>query len=99
MSSVYFNTADTHSLEACGFKLVRGGTHNSRTMMLAELQMVLRAVDENATAPDYAEAIVTRNVLAKDTVSTRKKTLEHLKDSTPSHPRHPSSEFSAAFIA
>jgi len=80
MSSIYFNTADFHSLEAFGFKLIRGGAHNSRTMMLAELEMVLRAVDENAIAPDYAEAILTRNVLAKDTVSTRKKTLSHLKE-------------------
>ena len=80
MSSAYFNASNTASLEAFGFKLIRGGAHNSRTMMLAELEMILRAVDENATAPDYAEAILTRNVLAKDTVSTRKKTLSHLKE-------------------
>ncbi len=80
MSSVYFNTADTHSLEAYGFKLTKGGAHNSRTMMLAELEMALRAVEETASAPEYTEAILIQNVLAKDTDSTRKKTLSHLKE-------------------
>ena len=48
MSSAYFNLSNTASLEAFGFRITKGGAHTSRTMMLAELELVLRAVPENA---------------------------------------------------
>jgi hypothetical protein len=80
MSSIYFNTADFHSLEAFGFRITKGGAHTSRTMMLAELELVLCAVPEDAPADAYTAAIVENNALAKDTVSSRKKSLSHLKE-------------------
>lgn len=63
-----------------GMKLTDGGTHISRTMMLAEIGRVLAAVPGNASANDYAAAVVDRNVTGKSTDSTRKKTLRHLRE-------------------
>jgi len=89
MSSVYFNTANTASLEAFGFRTVKGGAHTSRTMMLAELELILRAVPEDAPTEVYTEAIVEKNALEKDTVSSRRKSLSHLKELYTLSPKNP----------
>lgn len=68
------------ALEAFGFKFSAGGAHISRTMMLAELTSVLAAVPVGANALDYRAAILQRNVLGKNTDSTRKESLRRLRE-------------------
>lgn len=72
--------AATPALEQFGLKFSGGGSHISRTMMLAELEAVLFAVSAGTSAGDYREAILARNVLAKTTDSTRQKSLRHLRE-------------------
>jgi hypothetical protein len=67
-------------LGGIGFRLIKGGAHTSRTMMLAELEALLRAVPQGGAAEDYADAVLERNVLSKETVSSRRKSLSHLKE-------------------
>lgn len=52
--------------------------HASRTVMLAELRMLLEAVPASARRADYRAAVVDENVLLKPTTRTRKKTFELL---------------------
>lgn len=47
------------------------GVHTARTMMLAELRLLLAAVDAAASPSDYRQAVVEENVLHKKTASTR----------------------------
>lgn len=68
------------TLEGFGLKFTPGGAHISRTMMLAELQSLLSAVSPDATAAEYRDAIVLNNVLGKTTVTTRQKSLRHLRE-------------------
>jgi hypothetical protein len=68
------------SREAFGFKFTEGGAHISRTMMLAELGALLDSVPLGSPAAAYQAAVLEQNVLAKSTVSTRQKTLRHLKE-------------------
>ena len=72
--------AGTPALESFGFKFSDGGAHISRTMMLSELEAVLAAVPAGSSPDAYRTAILGRNVLAKTTDSTRKKTLRHLRE-------------------
>jgi hypothetical protein len=70
----------SEALKLFGFKFPPGGPHISRTMMLAELELLLAAIPIDAPAGGYSDAIVSRNVLGKDTESTRLKTLRHLRE-------------------
>ena len=74
------DSSAARGLEAFGMKLSAGGAHISRTMMLQEISAVLAAVPGGASASDYREQIVDRNVLGKTTDSTRLKTLRHLRE-------------------
>ena len=67
-------------LERFGLKFSDGGPHISRTMMLAELTTVLGAMKRGASADDYREAILVRNVLSKATISTRGESLRRLRE-------------------
>ena len=67
--------AGSPGLENFGLKFSGGGAHISRTMMLSELEKVLSAVSFGASAADYREAILERNVLGKTTDTTRQKSL------------------------
>ena len=67
-------------LEKFGFKFSSGGAHVSRTMMLAELALVLANVSQGSEIADYREAILRSNVLSKTTNSTRQKSLRHLRE-------------------
>jgi hypothetical protein len=67
-------------LERFGFKFSSGGAHISRTMMLAELRVVLDDVPKGSSAADYREAILERNVLGKTTDSTRRESLRRLRE-------------------
>ena len=66
--------------EAVGFRLGAKGTHSSRTIMLAELEAVLKAIPTDATHTDYASAIVEANCLLKATVATRRISVQRLRE-------------------
>lgn len=63
-----------------GFSNEPAGTHGSRTIMLSELRTLLDACPLDATYADYQQAIVEENVLAKQTVTTRKESLRRLRE-------------------
>ena len=65
---------------AAGFRFGHIGTHTSRTIMLHELTAVLAAVPFNGKPDDYLAAIVEENCLGKQTVSTRRLTLQRLRE-------------------
>lgn len=65
---------------AAGLSNEPAGTHTSRTIMLDELGVLLASCRADATYEDYATAIVDANVLRKATLSTRKKSLRHLRE-------------------
>ncbi len=68
------------ALGQAGFKFAAGGSHISRTLMLAELRLVLDAVPMGSTPEGYRTAILVQNALAKRTESTRQKSLRHLRE-------------------
>lgn len=68
------------SAQQYGFNTTPGGTHTSRTIMLAELRMLLAAVPADAPFGDYEAAIVDSNILLKGTVSTRRRSLRGLRE-------------------
>jgi hypothetical protein len=57
--------------EKAGFRLGAKGTHSSRTIMLAELTVMLDTAPETATRAEYAAAILEDNCLSKATAATR----------------------------
>ncbi len=65
---------------AAGFRFGRIGTHTSRTIMLEELSAVLGTVPMNGKPSEYVAAIVEENCLGKQTVSTRRLTLQRLRE-------------------
>ena len=65
---------------AHGFANGPGGAHTSRTMMLAELELLLAACPPDATYQDYQTAILDDNVLLKRTASTRRESLRRLRE-------------------
>lgn len=72
--------AASPALESFGLKFSPGGAHISRTMMLVELEAVLAAVPVGSATADYRDAILQRNVLGKNTDSTRKESLRRLRE-------------------
>ena len=64
------------TMAAFGFRLNRGGAHQSKTMMLAELQALL--VTPSRAPKAMRDAVVVDNVLGKRTANTRKLTYRHL---------------------
>ena len=68
------------ALAQAGCKFTPGGSHISRTIMLAELRQVLDAVPSGSPPDTYRSAILTLNVLGKGTESTRQKSLRHLRE-------------------
>ena len=63
-----------------GFRWGEIGTHTSRTIMLEDLECLLKATDPQASRKDYANAVVEENCLGKRTASTRKISLQHLRE-------------------
>lgn len=55
-------------------------THASRTMMFAELSLLLEAVPAGSPPNDYVQAVTDENVLLKAAASNRKKSLRHLRE-------------------
>lgn len=63
-----------------GFVNPPGGTHTSRTMMLAELRLLLAACPADATFADYSAAILDDNALRKETQSNRHRSLRSQRE-------------------
>jgi len=57
--------------ERLGFRSGKTGVHNSRTLTLRDLRVVLEEVPSDATNAAYRSAIKEDNILSKDTGSTR----------------------------
>lgn len=63
-----------------GFDNGPGGPHASRTLMLAELRLLLAACPSSAAYPEYGAAILEHNVLLKRTQATRRESLRRLRE-------------------
>ena len=63
-----------------GFVNDAGGAHSSRTMMLADLRLLLAACPQSASLEEYKSAIVDENVLLKKTVATRKISFRRMRE-------------------
>jgi len=61
-----------------GFKTGDRGVMTSRTIMLAELRALLACTPLEARKPDYQDAIIGENVLAKRSLSNRRSTAKRL---------------------
>ena len=75
-----FTQEQREALTQAGYKFTAGGSHSSRTLMLAELKAVLDAVPTGTESEGYRSAVVTHNVLGKGTESTRQKSIRHLRE-------------------
>ena len=64
--------------ELLGFSTNRTGGHLARSMMLAELKILVSVLPPEASLDDFAAAIVRDNILAKPTAASREKSLRHL---------------------
>jgi len=65
---------------SAGLRNETTGTHTTRTLMLEDLRTLFQAVKPEAPYADYVRAVVDENVLRKATVTTRRKSLRHLRE-------------------
>lgn len=65
-------------LNALGFRFGASGGLLSRTMMLAELKLILGGTRESASLAEISEVVLTDNLLGKPTSASRRKSLDHL---------------------
>jgi len=56
------------------------GAHSSRTMMLADLRLLLAACPQSSSLEEYRSAIIDENVLLKKTVATRKVSFRWMRE-------------------
>ncbi len=63
-----------------GFRIGDKGTHTSRTIMLDEITTLLGTVPDQALWEDYVNCVVNDNCLGKRTLSTRKLTIQRLRE-------------------
>lgn len=61
-----------------GFKFGKNGTHAARTMMLDDLRVLLSSRPVEAEQKDYADAVVSDNLLGKPTKKARELAFRHL---------------------
>ncbi len=61
-----------------GFRDGNRGTHSCRTMMLADLQILLDANQSGTSRNDYKNAMIENNILGKRTASTRRLSAQRL---------------------
>lgn len=74
-------TSDVHSFSVrLGFRFGDKGTQSSRTIMFDELRFLLNAVPGNRDRLDYEKAVLEDNCLGKQTLSTRKLSLQRLSE-------------------
>jgi len=73
----WFSTsADPARLLKFGFRTLGGGAHQSKTMMLKELDAILAT--SNTTADELKYAAIDENLMDKSTANTRRLTFRHL---------------------
>lgn len=75
-----FDAISPEKAKALGFRFGERGTHTSRTVMFAELEMLLSAVPGNVTRDEYAKAVIDDNCLIKRTVATRRLSFQRLSE-------------------
>lgn len=63
-----------------GYRLGERGTHSSRTLMLAELSLLLESVPGEASPAAYRDAVLNENCLGKPTAATRAISFQRLKE-------------------
>lgn len=68
------------NLESLGYKTGKSGAHAARSMMIAELTMLLDAHPEGAELTRLKEDIEVFNILHKSTTNSRRLTYRHLVD-------------------
>jgi hypothetical protein len=61
-------------------KTASGGTHTSRTMMLAELRRLLASRPATASVGEFRNAVLDENVLGKASQSGRQRALRYLRE-------------------
>jgi hypothetical protein len=66
--------------ESVGFRSGASSAHTSRTMMLAELTLVLNGVDAKVPAEGYRSAIIEDSILGKPTRTTRERSAKRLSE-------------------
>jgi len=66
--------------ERLGFRIGDRGTHSSRTIMLAELRLLLNTLPPDAPKRAHFDAIIRDNILGKRTVSTREYSARRLSE-------------------
>jgi hypothetical protein len=66
--------------ELFGLRYGNKGAHSSRTIMLAELRLLLEAVPGDMQRNDYARAVLSDNCLGKRTTATRKLSFQRLSE-------------------
>ncbi len=57
-----------------------GGATTSHTIVVSALQLLLAEVGPRADAADYERAVLEENVLGKDTIGSRRRTLRYLRE-------------------
>jgi hypothetical protein len=65
---------------AIGFRTGRKGVHNTRSMMLADLDTLLAETSADTSAEAYRRLVVEDNVLGKTTDSTRRYTAQRMRE-------------------
>lgn len=78
MGKLLADARKTKLPDALGFREGISSVHTSRTMMFADLSLVLEHVEKNAKADEYLAAVVGHNVLGKPTQTTRKRSAQRL---------------------
>lgn len=68
--------ADPSRLSKFGFRLSGGGAHQSKTMMLQELEALLP--DNHTTGDELKHAAIEENRMGKSTANTRRLTFRHI---------------------
>src|SRR5258708_8408477 len=68
------------SVDEFGFFKEPVSVHSGRTMMLADLRLLLAAYPQTASLSEYQAAIIEENVLLKRTVATRRASFLKLRD-------------------
>ena len=63
-----------------GYRSGDRGTHSSRTIMLAELSLLLESVPGEAILAEYRDAVLIENCLGKHTAATRAISFQRLKE-------------------
>ena len=72
--------SENESATRFGYRYGPKGTHTTRTIMLDEFVMLLESVPPTGTADDYSDATVEGNVTDKKTSSTRRNTIQRLRE-------------------